>query len=98
MATKEQKEAQAQAAVAADAPADPAPATDLNDASGAVVEPEILDAVDLTHASADANPREGTTAAQNQIDWNDPSRITPEDPGFAGEGLDLSVYGKGSTA
>lgn len=98
MATKKQEEAQAQAAAAADAPADPEPAPELTDASGAVVEPEILGAVDLTHPSADANPRDGTTAAQNQIDWNDPNRITPEDPRYAGEGLDLSVYGKGAKA
>ena len=95
MATKKQEEAAAQA-VAADAPADPAPAAALTEASGAVIEPEVLSAVALDHASADANPREGTTAAQNQIDWNDPKRIAPDDDGFAGQGLDLSVYGKGA--
>lgn len=95
MATKKQEEAAAQA-FAADAPANPAPAAGLTEASGAVVEPEVLSAVDLGHESADANPREGTTTAQNQIDWNDPKRIRPEDEVFAGQGLDLSVYGKGA--
>lgn len=97
MATKKQEEAEAQTA-AADAPADPAPAPALTEASGAVIEPEVLDAVDLGHQSADDNPREGTSAAQNQIDWNDPNRITPEDDQFSGQGLDMSVYGKGASS
>ena len=47
--------------------ADPAPAAALEDASGAIIEPAITDAVDVSHESVDANPREGTTAAQNAI-------------------------------
>ncbi|MEG4645186.1 hypothetical protein VB636_20875 [Paracoccus sp. APAP_BH8] len=95
MATKKQGEATAQT-VAADVPADPAPAAELTEASGAVIEPEVLATVDLGHESADSNPRDGTTAAQNQIDWNDPKRASPRDDDFAGQGLDLSVYGKGA--
>lgn len=82
----------------ASAPADPQPATALTSASGAIVEPQILNAVDVTHPSVDANPRESTAARQNAIDWNDPNRVTPEDDQFAGEGLDLTFYGKGSAS
>ena len=53
---------------AMDSVADPAPAAALEDASGAIIEPAITDAVDVSHESVDANPREGTTAAQNAID------------------------------
>ena len=45
--------------------ADPAPAVGLEEASGAIIEPGVTDAVDVSHESVDANPREGTTAAQN---------------------------------
>ena len=77
----------------AGAVADPAPAPSLEDASGALIEPEIAQAVDVTHASVDANPRAGTTAVQNAVDWNDPKRVRPTDPQFAGQGIDRSVYG-----
>lgn len=79
---------------AADGIADPAPATKLDEASGAIIEPEIAQAVDVAHESVDANPREGTTAKQNAADWNDAKRARPDDAEFAGQGLDLSVYGK----
>ena len=74
--------------------ADPAPAAALEDASGAIIEPAITDAVDMGHESVDANPREGTTAAQNAIDWNDPNRARPDEADFTGQGVDPAVYGK----
>lgn len=79
---------------AANGIADPAPATELQEASGAIIEPAIIEAVDVTHESVDANPRAGTTATQNAIDWNDAKRAEPEDDEFAGQGIDRSVYGK----
>ncbi|MFG6083829.1 hypothetical protein ACEUZ9_000061 [Paracoccus litorisediminis] len=78
------------------APADPASATELVSASGAIAEPEVLSSVDLSHESADANPRAGSTSAQNNVDWNDAHRAAPNDAKFEGQGLDLSVYGKGA--
>lgn len=74
--------------------ADPAPATEVDAASGAVVEQEIKDAIPLDHPAVDDNPRKGTTAIQNGGDYNDPRRLHPSDPDFAGQGLDMSVYGK----
>lgn len=88
----------ADTAVHVDAPADPAPATELDNPSGAIIEPEILGAVDLAHESVDANPRAGTTSVQNAVDWNDAKRANPQDDDFAGQGLDTSVYGKGGAA
>ena len=61
---------------------------------GAIIEPAITDAVDVSHESVDANPREGTTAAQNAIDWNDPKRVRPDEAEFTGQGVDRAVYGK----
>lgn len=81
-------------AAQADGIADPAAATEMDSAAGAIIEPEIADAIDLSHESIDANPREGTTAVQNAADWNDAHRRTPHDAEFAGEGIDKSVYGK----
>ena len=54
----------------------------------------LTDAVDVAHESVDANPREGTTAAQNAIDWNDPKRVRPDKAEFTGQGVDRAVYGK----
>ena len=48
----------------------------------------------MSHESVDANPREGTTAAQNAIDWNDPNRVRPDEADFTGQGIDRTVYGK----
>lgn len=73
---------------------DPAPAAAFDEASGAIIEPAITDAVDVTHESVDANPRAGTTAAQNGIDWNDPKRVRPDEPDFTGQGVDRAVYGR----
>lgn len=44
--------------------------------------------------SAEAQALTGTLAVQNEGDFNDPGRRHPSDPGFTGQGLDLSVYGK----
>lgn len=74
--------------------ADPGPATELTEASGAIIEPAIAGRIDVAHPSIDANPREGTSAAQNQIDMNDPARRTPNDTDFEGLGLDPTPYGK----
>ena len=45
-------------------------------------------------ARKNGNPREGTTAAQNAIDWNDPKRVRPDEVDFTGQGIDRAVYGK----
>ena len=74
--------------------ADPAPASGLGDASGAIIRPAIIDAVDVAHESVDANPRADTSATQNGIDWNDPKRVRPDEPDFSGQGVDRAVYGK----
>jgi hypothetical protein len=47
-----------------------APATDI-DTAGAPQ--QIVPDVDMNHPAVDANPRSGTTAEQNRIDFNDPS-------------------------
>ena len=86
------------AAAPAQGVADPAPATELDQPSGAIIEPELASAVDVSHESVDANPRAGTTSEQNAIDWNDAKRRRPGDPDFAGQGLDETVYGKGAKA
>ena len=74
--------------------ADFEPAAALADASGAIIETAITKAVDVTHASVDASPREGTSTVQNAIDWNDPKRVRPDAPDFTGQGVDRAVYGK----
>ncbi|MBB1493212.1 hypothetical protein H5395_17285 [Paracoccus sp. MC1854] len=74
--------------------ADPAPTAVLEEASGAIIEPTITNTVDMRHESVDANPREGTTAAQNAIDWNDPKRVRPDEADFTGQGVDPAVYGE----
>lgn len=71
----------------------PAPAAEMDAASGAFIEPEIKKAVPVDHPAIENNPRAGTSAIQNGGDFNDPVRRHPSDPDFAGQGLDLSVYG-----
>ena len=75
----------------------PAPATEMDSASGAFIEPEIKKAVPVDHPAIANNPRAGTSAIQNGGDFNDPVRRHPSDPEFAGQGLDLSVYGTKGT-
>lgn len=72
----------------------PGPAKGMDSASGAVIEPEIKEGVQMDHASVDANPREGTTAQQNARDMNDPRRRKPNDRDFAGQGIDPAPYGR----
>lgn len=71
----------------------PSPASEMDSASGAFIEPEIKAAIPVEHPSIENNPRAGTSAVQNGGDFNDPLRRHPSDAGFAGQGLDLSVYG-----
>jgi hypothetical protein len=52
-----------------------APATEV-DPSGAPV--QIVPDVDLSHPAVDADPRKGTTVAQNRIDFNDPTLSSAE--------------------
>lgn len=75
--------------------ANPAPAS-APGSNGVFVEDAMKDAIakSADHPSVENNPREGTSAVQNGIDWNDPTSRDPADPKFAGQGLDLSVYGK----
>jgi hypothetical protein len=47
-----------------------APATDI-DTAGAPQ--QIVPDVDMNHPAVDADPRSGTSAAQNRIDFNDPT-------------------------
>lgn len=47
------------------------PATSVA-ASGAFIEPEIVERIDVDHPAVDNNPRRGQPAIANQIDFNDP--------------------------
>lgn len=72
------KPAKAKAQKAAPAEAEKlAPAKDFA-ASGAVIEPAIVDRVDMNHPAVDNNPRERSTADMNRIEFNDPT-ITQEE-------------------
>ena len=88
---------------------DPAPATEMTDAGGAIVEDEVKSSIETTHPAVDDNPRAGTTAEMNQQDWNDPGGVRrdddgnvvatgrprrPGDPDYVGQGLDPMPYGK----
>ena len=78
MAAKTQNEP---ARTVGDAPADNlAPATTF-EASGATIEPTIVERVDMSHPAVDDKPRGGTTADQNRIDFNDPGK--PDDEAVA---------------
>lgn len=79
---------------AADAPENPAPADEIDSASGAIIEPQIKKGVDMDHPAVDSNPREGTTSQQNAVDWNDPQKRKPSDEDFVGQGIDPAPYGK----
>lgn len=47
-------------------------------ASGAFIEPEIAERIDLDHPAVDNNPRKGQPVLANQIDFNDPRLDTAE--------------------
>lgn len=95
------KAAEGETALAADenrlpentAVTNPAPSSTMDPASGAFVEPAIIEGVPTDHPAVENNPRKATSAVQNGQDFNDPLR-DPEDPRFLGQGLDMSVYGK----
>lgn len=42
------------------------------EASGALIEPDVTK-IDPSHPAVDANPRAGTPADSNRIDFNDPT-------------------------
>lgn len=42
------------------------------EASGAFIEPEIVERVEVDHPAVDNNPRKGQPKIANQIDFNDP--------------------------
>lgn len=50
---------------------DLAPATDVA-ASGALIEPTIVERIDTSHPAVDNEPRKGQPIIANQIDFNDP--------------------------
>ena len=47
-------------------------------ASGAFIEPEIVERIDTDHPAVDNNPRRGQPKIANQIDFNDPRATTEE--------------------
>jgi hypothetical protein len=47
------------------------PATQVA-ASGAFIEPEMVDRIDVDHPAVDNHPRKGQPKIANQIDFNDP--------------------------
>lgn len=53
------------------------PATDVA-ASGAMIEPEIVDRIDTSHPAVDNEPRKGQPKVANQIDFNDPTLTEAE--------------------
>lgn len=55
-----------------------APATGFA-ASGAVIEEEIVERVDMSHPSVDANPRANSTGDMNRIDFNNPSGLVNQE-------------------
>lgn len=58
-------------------PDDLTPATEVA-ASGALIEPEIVERIDTKHPAVDDEPRKGAPKVSNQIDFNDPT-LTPEE-------------------
>lgn len=48
------------------------PATDVA-ASGAMIEPEIVERIDTSHPAVDNAPRKGQPVLSNRIDFNDPT-------------------------
>lgn len=48
-------------------------------ASGALIEPAIVAAIDTSHPAVDDNPRDRSTADMNRIDFNTPSALTSQE-------------------
>lgn len=76
-ATAKSKTKTAAERASGDANVSPAGPDSMN-ASGAIMEPDALQSVDVDHPAVDNNPREGTTVRQNQIDFNDPGKKDEE--------------------
>lgn len=53
------------------------PATDVA-ASGAMIEPTIVERIDTSHPAVDNTPRKGQPVIANQIDFNDPKLTEAE--------------------
>lgn len=53
------------------------PATEVA-ASGAMIEPTIVERIDYAHPAVDNEPRKGQPARSNQIDFNDPTLTQAE--------------------
>lgn len=49
------------------------PATDVA-ASGAMIEPTIVERIDTSHPAVDNEPRKGQPVIANRIDFNDPTK------------------------
>lgn len=64
------------------------PATDVA-ASGAFIEPEIVERIDTSHPAVDNNPRADAPKVSNQIDFNDPT-LTDEEAVAQNLGVDLA--------
>lgn len=58
-------------------PDDLAPATDVA-ASGAMIEPTIVERIDTSHPAVDNEPRKGQPVISNRIDFNDPTKADDE--------------------
>lgn len=54
-----------------------APATDVA-ASGAMIEPTIVERIDTSHPAVDNEPRKGQPVIANAIDFNDPRKTDAE--------------------
>lgn len=54
------------------------PATEVA-ASGALIEPTIVERIDTSHPAVDNEPRKGASVASNQIDFNTPSGLTTQE-------------------
>ena len=54
-----------------------APATQVA-ASGAFIEPEIVERIDTAHPAVDNEPRKGQPVIANRIDFNDPGQTDAE--------------------
>jgi len=53
------------------------PATDVA-ASGALIEPTIVERIDVDHPAVDNTPRKGQPVVSNLIDFNDPTKTDEE--------------------
>ena len=68
-------------------PDDLQPATDVA-ASGAMIEPTLVERIDTSHPAVDNAPRKGQPVIANRIDFNDP---TKSDEAAVAENLGLKA-------